>query len=323
MLPLRNLFTCVNEVETARHYCRRLAAILLLPSYRDTFSNALTCAERAKVLKEPVGWESLAHRLELSPRLQSIAASCTSYTPSVWLLEQELIARGKSDAGCNLAPDDNPAAMCDATALDIYRLARTVDSSGLCFSGGGIRSATFNLGVLQGLAKLELLDKFDYLSTVSGGGYIHQFLAAWLYNRNCLLSDGTAAQHSAPGQSSSAASTPIPPLHEVQNQLRPLPQGAAVSSGAMTQQPEPIRWLRRFSNYLTPNKGLFTTDTWVMVSVCLVGGGAWPKSLSTILTFQTPLRSGRAEGRWPSPTAAMRASRKIPGIGNRFIDNSV
>ena len=38
--------------------------------------------------------------------------------------------------------------------------------SGLAFSGGGIRSATFNLGVLQALAGMSLLDKFDYLSTV-------------------------------------------------------------------------------------------------------------------------------------------------------------
>ena len=30
---------------------------------------------------------------------------------------------------------------------------------GLAFSGGGIRSATFNLGILQGLAKAKLLDK--------------------------------------------------------------------------------------------------------------------------------------------------------------------
>ena len=42
----------------------------------------------------------------------------------------------------------------------------------LCLSGGGIRSATFGLGVLQGLARHGLLDRFDYLSTVSGGGYI-------------------------------------------------------------------------------------------------------------------------------------------------------
>ena len=40
----------------------------------------------------------------------------------------------------------------------------------LAFSGGGIRSATFNLGVLQGLAQAGLLAKAKYLSTVSGGG---------------------------------------------------------------------------------------------------------------------------------------------------------
>lgn len=60
---------------------------------------------------------------------------------------------------------------------------------GLAFSGGGIRSATFNLGVLQGLVNAKvpgpqngqctskggLLRQFDYLSTVSGGGYIGSF----------------------------------------------------------------------------------------------------------------------------------------------------
>lgn len=42
----------------------------------------------------------------------------------------------------------------------------------LALSGGGIRSATFGLGVIRGLAKNGLFSKFDYLSTVSGGGYI-------------------------------------------------------------------------------------------------------------------------------------------------------
>ena len=41
------------------------------------------------------------------------------------------------------------------------------DLIGLAFSGGGIRSATFNLGVLQALANANLLNKIDYLSTVS------------------------------------------------------------------------------------------------------------------------------------------------------------
>jgi hypothetical protein len=43
---------------------------------------------------------------------------------------------------------------------------------GLALSGGGIRSATFNFGLLRGLAKNAVLRRFDYLSTVSGGGYI-------------------------------------------------------------------------------------------------------------------------------------------------------
>ena len=43
---------------------------------------------------------------------------------------------------------------------------------GMGISGGGIRSATLNLGILQGLARRGLLPYVDYLSTVSGGGYI-------------------------------------------------------------------------------------------------------------------------------------------------------
>ncbi|MGA8259565.1 MAG: hypothetical protein WB783_05065 [Arenicellales bacterium] len=46
---------------------------------------------------------------------------------------------------------------------------------GFALSGGGIRSATFCLGVFQGLAKLRLLKSIDYLSTVSGGGYFGSF----------------------------------------------------------------------------------------------------------------------------------------------------
>lgn len=48
---------------------------------------------------------------------------------------------------------------------------------GLALSGGGIRSATFCLGLLRGLAQRGLLKRFDYLSTVSGGGYIGAMFA--------------------------------------------------------------------------------------------------------------------------------------------------
>ena len=51
--------------------------------------------------------------------------------------------------------------------------------TGLAISGGGVRSATFALGLLQALARENLLKYFDYLSTVSGGGYIGASLT-WL-----------------------------------------------------------------------------------------------------------------------------------------------
>ena len=54
---------------------------------------------------------------------------------------------------------------------------------GLAFSGGGIRSASFALGVLQCLARRDQLKKFDYLSTVSGGGYIGASLT-WFHFLN-------------------------------------------------------------------------------------------------------------------------------------------
>jgi hypothetical protein len=49
---------------------------------------------------------------------------------------------------------------------------------GLAISGGGIRSATFALGVLEALKKIDLLNRIHYLSTVSGGGYIGAWLSA-------------------------------------------------------------------------------------------------------------------------------------------------
>ncbi len=51
---------------------------------------------------------------------------------------------------------------------------------GLALSGGGMRSATINLGVLQALARRGVLPRFDYLSTVSGGGYIGSALSSLL-----------------------------------------------------------------------------------------------------------------------------------------------
>jgi hypothetical protein len=53
-----------------------------------------------------------------------------------------------------------------------------LDVAALALSGGGIRSASFSLGVLQALNEKQAVEKLDYLSTVSGGGYMGSALSA-------------------------------------------------------------------------------------------------------------------------------------------------
>ncbi len=67
-----------------------------------------------------------------------------------------------------------------AAGLPVDEDSSCVVPVGLAFSGGGIRSATFNLGILQALARQRQLLHVDYLSTVSGGGYIGGALSSLL-----------------------------------------------------------------------------------------------------------------------------------------------
>ena len=66
-----------------------------------------------------------------------------------------------------------------------YRRVRSGgnDWYGVALSGGGIRSAIFCLGALQALAEHNVLAKFDYMSSVSGGGYTASALH-WLWHQN-------------------------------------------------------------------------------------------------------------------------------------------
>lgn len=108
---------------------------------------------------------------------------------------------------------------------------------GVCFSGGGIRSATFHLGVIQGLCRQGLLPYIDYLSTVSGGGYIGSFL------------HGVIRQHGG---------NPVDAQAELARQGKP--------GGP---QDDPVSFLRKYSNYLAPSVGLFSADTWTIAGVWL------------------------------------------------------
>ncbi len=68
----------------------------------------------------------------------------------------------------------------EAEAVRARRAAAGVPADaplvGVALSGGGIRSATFCLGLFQALARQRLVRRIDVLSTVSGGGYFGSFL---------------------------------------------------------------------------------------------------------------------------------------------------
>ncbi len=128
-------------------------------------------------------------------------------------------------------------------AEDLKDIYQSIDSSrlelsALCLSGGGIRSATFNLGVIQALARIGLLGKFDYISSVSGGGYIASWLRAWMHRRG------------------------------VDEVVRELGKGAK-GSDPLNIEPRPVVNLREYSNYLTPAVGLFSGDTWAAAATIL------------------------------------------------------
>jgi hypothetical protein len=144
----------------------------------------------------------------------------------------------------------------NVTGIALYRALNQLGSSALCLSGGGIRSAAFALGVIQALAihprpvpggkgpgtnhvgrpEDSLLAKFHYLSTVSGGGYIGSWLSAWRRLR---------------------------PYSEIWASLVGRPDSP-------DREPASVRWLRSYSNYLTPRIGFKSMDTWtaLALSIC-------------------------------------------------------
>jgi hypothetical protein len=108
--------------------------------------------------------------------------------------------------------------------------AQRLNLSALCLSGGGIRSAAFCLGVLQGLAEKHMLRQFDFVSTVSGGGFIGGWLQVLIRESGGV--SGTEEAISNP-------------------------------------QPEALRRLRAFTNYLTPQTGPLSIDTWAGIVLYL------------------------------------------------------
>lgn len=140
---------------------------------------------------------------------------------------------------------------------------------GLALSGGGIRSATFSLGLVQGMARAETLERVDLLSTVSGGGYTGTFL------RSLFIPSGqrfpcddppetlapkpgdpldpyTRRRNWALGILKTAPSVRIQPPDLAAQDDSPLDESAEGLPGEH-ERTNPIWWLREHGRYLAPN----------------------------------------------------------------------
>lgn len=74
----------------------------------------------------------------------------------------------------------------------------TPDRIGICCSGGGIRSAAFNLGALQELRKANTLSRASFITAVSGGSYIASAHAIAMNSAAQFPSEGPAYSEGSP-----------------------------------------------------------------------------------------------------------------------------
>jgi hypothetical protein len=150
----------------------------------------------------------------------------------------------------------------DIRLREVFRDMRESGRAALCLSGGGIRSATFALGVVQGLARHGVLGKFSYLSTVSGGGYLGSWLSAWSRQEG---------------------------LGKMIGKLE------ADRTGALAAEAAPVGHLRQYSNYLSPRLGLLSADTWTLAATLI-------RNLLLIWLVVVPLLAAVAALPWLAAT---------------------
>jgi hypothetical protein len=140
-------------------------------------------------------------------------------------------------------PDHFPPELRDSE-LDLIDARRPLHlkdqpAVGLALSGGGIRSATLSLGFLQALAEIGALERIDYVSTVSGGGYTGTLLGGLFQPRE---EPATEAKKEA-----------AEVRKDVEKEL--------TDPSSFT-----LRWLRENGRYIAPNGA---SDLWVAFAAVL------------------------------------------------------
>jgi hypothetical protein len=154
------------------------------------------------------------------------------------LFRQECVLLGRANgSSVNQSDVGEPKVEPPGPAGEPWVSYISVDRVGLAFSGGGIRSATFNLGILKALQELGVLKYVDYLSTVSGGGYIGVWWTAWRARWGGATKEFPVA-HCADGAEQKTYDEKL------------------------NREPEEVRHLREFSNFLSPRIGFFQSEMW-------------------------------------------------------------
>ena len=177
------------------------------------------------------------YRLEANSS-RVMANDPSSANPSLRLhevLEDEFaVLHGKLPEGHPSTND--PATRLKAIWAAVHELPRQRRAA-LCISGRGFAAPLSGSASCRDLARCGLLEKFHYLSTVSGGGYIGGWLSAWIHN-----SEGGLPEV-------------VRQLAEPRTDSRPNPE------------PKEIQNLRSYSNYLSPRIGLMSADSWTLVGI--------------------------------------------------------
>lgn len=121
---------------------------------------------------------------------------------------------------------------------------------GLAFSGGGIRSASLNLGLVQALHRAGVFEHVDYLSTVSGGGYVGSSISVSMRTPEAAGDDGDAGERTPSRRRTFSdlflwRATPNMLLREFTGRMHERTRSVNVSDGGHIENLATIELLRR------------------------------------------------------------------------------
>jgi hypothetical protein len=197
----------------------------------------------------------LAELNYVKKRREKMALACDTVEQAQQRISQELEQHRGRTASDNHDPQD------EQERLDV-RISSDAGLVGLAISGGGIRSATFNLGLLQALDKKDILRYCDYMSTVSGGGYIGSCLSSLLTNPKATT-DCTVPNEKG--------DFPFRFLRDSESDERREVNYELPAETSSYEERREISYLRAAKNYLGLNSNLLSLNTWRAISTFLSG----------------------------------------------------